>query len=546
LPKAFKAVATVFHPGKAKIYFHGKWEQPVKEIFGAFEAFAAGNEKYSRIFSDGIIESIPRGSIYFGGNDPGRFLITAMQKSQVDGDPFFTLSQNELAGGPYLDYLRSMYGGKIYTPTDKDAQKSFENYTTDVATREQNNQLKPGEDVHTDTDGRVQISGHVGVMEINGLLAKIVFDQNSNRDFFVVESFPLDWMYPYLEPHGLIMKINRQPLSEISDEIVQHDRAYWTKLTTPMIGGWLKPDTSLQEVAAFAEKIHVQKDFSGFTGDPQFVQNAYSQKMFSKERSAIGGLYMWRVQHATNDAERKRMDDAADFAFKQAFAICPYSPETVYRYINFLLLPTVNRLDDALLVVKTCQKLDPFNGQITDLLKQLEGLKQASGQRSQLMADLQRMETEAQKNPTNFQNILTLCSLYQQMHQAARVTNLLQQTLQFADQALADPNITYANVGALAQICAELGNLTKLEPVLHKLIALAPGQPEPRFDLAALECVLGSQTQALQDLKAAVDLSNQRLAKDPSARDIVATARTDPRLDGIRSLPEFQKLVPPK
>ena len=125
-----------------------------------------------------------------------------------------------------------------------------------------------------------------------------------------------------------------------------------------------------------------------------------------------------------------------------------------------------------------------------------------SGQRSQLMADLQRMETEAQKNPTNFQNILTLCSLYQQMHQAARVTNLLQQTLQFADQALADPNITYANVGALAQICAELGNLTKLEPVLHKLIALAPGQPEPRFDLAALECVLGSQTQALQDLKA--------------------------------------------
>ena len=81
----------------------------------------------------------------------------------------------------------------------------------------------------TQTSGRVQVSGQVAVMEINGLLVKIIFDKNPNREFYIEESFPLDWMYPYLEPHGLIFKINRQPLPELSDEIVQRDHDYWTK-----------------------------------------------------------------------------------------------------------------------------------------------------------------------------------------------------------------------------------------------------------------------------------------------------------------------------
>jgi hypothetical protein len=41
-------------------------------------------------------------------------------------------------------------------------------------------------------------------------------------------------------------------------------------------------------------------------------------------------------------------------------------------------------------------------------------------------------------------------------------------------------------------------------------------------------------------------MSAQRRAKDPKARDLVEAARTDSRLDRLRPLPEFQKLVPPK
>src|ERR1019366_6811363 len=160
--------------------------------------------------------------IYFGGTDPGRFIVTAMCKSQPDADPFFTLTQNALADGTYLDYLRSMYGGKIYVPTQMDSQKCFEDYTQEVMRRQQNNQLNSGEDVHVD-NGRVQISGQVAVMGINALLAKTIFNKNPDREFFIEESFPLDWMYPYLEPHGLIFKINRQPLTGLSEEMVHAD-----------------------------------------------------------------------------------------------------------------------------------------------------------------------------------------------------------------------------------------------------------------------------------------------------------------------------------
>jgi len=421
-------------------YPHGMWLQPMRETYGAIEAFAVGDEKYSKLFGDEVIQSIPAGSIYFGGTDPGRFIITAMQKSHVQGDPFFTLTQNALADGTYLEYLRNTYGedkelffqlaeacrtdgafqalsakwseavkklealtinkddpqwnaanemakvfalqrndrvralmvgvqfrisqqktdgsnpiatNVLYIPTGKDSQKCFEDYVAGAQVRLKENKLKPGENIKV-TEGRVQVSGATAVMEINALLVKIIFDKNPGREFFIEESFPLDWMYPNLEPHGLIFKINRQPLTELSEAMVQQDRDYWQKIVPGMIGGWLKDDTSVQEITAFAEKVFLRHDLSGFTGDPRFVQNDYASRMFSKLRSSIAGLYAWRADHATAAAEKERMAYAADFAFRQACALCPSSPEAVKRYTDFL--KNQNRAADARLVLDMAEQ----------------------------------------------------------------------------------------------------------------------------------------------------------------------------------------------
>jgi len=352
----------------------------------------------------------------------------------VQGDPFFTLTQNALADGTYLEYLRNTYGENkellsqlaeacrtdgafqalsakwseavkklealaikkddpqwnaanetakvfalqrndrvrvlmagvqfrvskqktdgantfgtnvLYIPTGEDSQKCFQDYIAGAQVRLKENKLKPGENIKV-TEGRVQVSGSTAVMEINALLVKIIFDKNPDREFYIEESFPLDWMYPNLEPHGLIFKINRQPLPELSGAMVQQDRDYWQKIVPGMIGGWLNDDTSVKDVTAFAEKFFLQHDLGGFSGDPRFVQNDYASRMFSKLRSSIAGLYAWRAEHAASEPEKTRMARAADCAFRQALALCPSSPEAIKRYADFL--KSQNRAADARLV----------------------------------------------------------------------------------------------------------------------------------------------------------------------------------------------------
>lgn len=334
---------------------------PVLEICLAYNAVVAGEPEYVRQFGEGIILSIPAGSIYFGGTDPGRGLVTAFCRSQPEADPFFTLTQNALADPSYLDYLRRMYGGRIYVPTAEDSQKTFENFYEDIQKRLAANQLKPGEQV-TNDEGRLQIGGQVAVMEINAEFARIIFDRNPDREFYIEESFPLDWMYPYLQPHGLILKINRTALPGLSAETVQRDQDYWQARIGQMMGGWLRPETSLKTVLDFVEKTYVRKDFSGFAGNPRFVQDEESQKMFSKLRSTIAGVYAWRVGAlkavpttgeyvAPPGAERQRMSSAADLAFRQAFALCPSSPETVFRYADFLVAQ--GRKENAISLLET-------------------------------------------------------------------------------------------------------------------------------------------------------------------------------------------------
>jgi hypothetical protein len=49
----------------------------------------------------------------------------------------------------------------------------------------------------------------------------------------------------------------------------------------------------------------------------------------------------------------------------------------------------------------------------------------------------------------------------------------------------------------------------------------------------------------MPQLQAALDLSAKRLLTNPAANNLLTKARTDPYLNSLRNLPEFQKLVPP-
>jgi hypothetical protein len=347
--------------------------QPIGETIGVYDQFHETDNRWLHRFGSNVISSIPKGSVYFGGTDSGRYIISALCESQTEGQPFFTLTQNQLIDGRYARYIRLIYGSKLTLPTDEELRAAFKEYTDDAQARLKAGKLKPGEDVHVTPEGRAQVSGPVAVMAINALLVKRIFENNPTREFYLEESYPLDWMYPQLEPHGLIMKLNRKPLGSLSEEVVRKDLDFWSRQISDAVGNWSNETSSIRELCSFCEKIYLRKELSGFKGDTGFVQNPNAQKTFSKLRSSIGGLYGWHFENDKNTNDKERMKKATDIAYRQAFVLCPYSPEAVYRYGQFLM--SVQRFDDAVLIAETAARIDPENSEIGQTLKYLHQAK---------------------------------------------------------------------------------------------------------------------------------------------------------------------------
>ncbi len=342
--------------------------QIVLECYLAYEQFHAGEPRYAQLFAAEVRRSIPKGSIYFGGTDPGRGLITALSESHQDGKPFYTITQNAFANGYYMTYLQQMYGDKISIPQQEDSKKAFEEYIQDVQKRLQQNQLKPGEDIKI-VENRIQVSGQVSVMQINGLLAKMFFDRNPEREFFIEESFPLDWMRPHLVPHGFIFKLNREPLTILPSQIIRSNNRYWRKQITPMIGDWIRNDTPVSQVCEFAEKVYVKKNYDGFKGDTRYVQNEFANKMFSKLRSNFAHLYHWRAKETIVPKEKQQLIKETNDAYLQSIALCPQNSEGLFGFIAFLI--EQNQIKEALLVANLGEKADPANSTIVQLKKSI-------------------------------------------------------------------------------------------------------------------------------------------------------------------------------
>jgi tetratricopeptide (TPR) repeat protein len=571
-----------------------------------------------------IYPEMARNTILFGGTDPGRFCPTyaifcdsfiphdcqPLQDQKFDRRDCYLITQNALADGTYLDYLRAQYnrskqidpvffsnlfryiaavigiGNKsgvimdgeemgtgdsgnglvegIAKMLDYTLDKPFTNLGKKIETRRRAQGVYPPAEIYIPSpedsqdcfqeyarqkqlsanNGSIQVSGQADVMAINGLLCKVIFDNNPTNEFYVEESFPLDWMYPYESPFGIIMKINRNPLPELTDDIFQRDHAFWTEYASRLCGNWITYDTTPQQIADFAERTYIGNNYKNFTGARSFVRDDDAQKAFSKLRSSQAGMYSWRCFPNTCPPEYRQKTPAAqaallretEFALKQSFAFCPYSPEALYRYVNFLL--QLGRFDDALLIAHTCQKLDPFNDQLTGLLDTLQKYKEENAGRAQVMSHLEEMESIARTNPNNVTNLLALSMAAFQMQQTNQAVTIM-------EQALASTNLTYDDAAIIAQGFAQLGDLSKVEIVLKKMIALKPNEPEAQYDLARLQASTGRDAEALQTLKSAIALSTRRLATNHSAHDLAVIARSDASFNSIRNLPEFQKLVAP-
>ena len=254
-------------------------------------------------------------AIFFGGTDPGRFVPTYMIYSARVRPDVYLITQNALADNTYLDTMRGLYADDIWMPSTDDNREAFSEYTDDV----RSGRRPDLGGLSIDSQGRVSVNGAYSVMEINGILCKQIFDRNRDaHSFYVEESYAIPWMYPYLVPNGLIMKICRDPV-RWTGKTVDDDMDFWDWYSRRLLAS------------------------------PRFGRDFPARKSFNKLRSSIAGAY----------ANRGDLD-GAERAFRQAHSLFVYSPETAMRLSREVLLPR-RRFDDAVTVFEQLRALDPNN-----------------------------------------------------------------------------------------------------------------------------------------------------------------------------------------
>jgi tetratricopeptide (TPR) repeat protein len=206
---------------------------------------------------------------------------------------------------------------------------------------------------------QVSVTGTTAVMDINARLAKTIFEENPDHEFYVEESFPLAWMYPHLRPAGIIMKLGREPIDEFDEAIFTKDRRFWQAYSERLIGDWITEDTPVEDICNWIERTYQRHDLSDFQGSHEFIRDNDAQKGFSKLRAAIAGLYTWRSLNTKDPTLRQRYQREAHFAYRQAIAFGPINPETVFKFIN--LLTEMGHLDQGIRVAQCYYNLDPAN-----------------------------------------------------------------------------------------------------------------------------------------------------------------------------------------
>ena len=391
--------------------------------------------------------SMTTNAVFYGGTDPGRFVPTYMIYSAHYRSDVFLITQNALADNTYMNVMRDLYGDQIWIPSQQDSNYAFQKYVQDV----QAGRIPAGAAVSFE-GGRVSVQGVQGVMTINGILARMIFEANkSKHDFYVEESYVIPWMYPYLTPHGLIMKINAEPVAQLSPENVKNDREFWD---------W------------YVKRL---------TSNPKFKRDVVARKTFSKLRSAIAGLYAFRRQF-----------DESEYAFKQAIQLYPLSPEANFRLADIYMQQF--RFSDARQVIEQFLVEDPENDKVAEFLEQIKGME---------AADNRRRELEAQMAKGADVNLaLELSDIYRRM-------NLGQLFESLTVNIIRQDNLPPSVILKIAEMYAEQKRFDLLAMALERYVQREPNNPRVWTDLAAVQATLQKTPDALKALRRAIELGGE-------------------------------------
>lgn len=515
------------------------WHFGAWQLAGAQAVLESVDEEQRKKYPDPTYPpAMEKNAIFFGGTDPGRFVPTYMIYGGHFRPDVYLITQNALADNTYMNVMRDLYGDLIYIPSQQDSNGAFQQYVSDV----QSGKIQAGADVSFE-GGRVQVQGVGGVMTINGILCDQIFKKNKARHaFYVEESYVIPWMYPYLSPHGLIMKLNAEPtpdsLYTSDSDTVKKDRAFWNWYLEYLIGTGtnlpqtvtkanihqtlgLDEDTPVEllernvlppgigpETAATNAAIPRHNRWT-IGGRKEFHTDVVARKTMSKLRSAIAGLYIARRNFAEGE-----------YAFRQAIDLYPLSPEANFRLADSYMQQT--RFAQARQTIEDFLTLDPMNTKVASFLNQIKDLERINNRRVELE---QKLNTGADIN-----SAFELMAIYRNMNMHQRMDGL-------AEQILNEKNLPPQLMLQIAQIYAEGKRFDRMGAILQRYLQKNPTDAAARVNLA--KCFL-----AMQNLPAC--LGELRTAVQQGGEPVRNMIRGDQSFSQISGHPEFQKIVPPQ
>lgn len=412
---------------------------PVWPLFLNYDSCSQRGRWFGWDFGHDMLKDLPRGSVVLGGTDPGRFVPTYMilgestQPPGVKRDPGFDrrdlyiITQNGVGEPLYRKYLADHYGSDRPKPAN-----SFERWLGRPDAYPEKPLEFPTEQeikdaVAKETEAAME-EGNSNPALPHSVVTKLIWEKNRNaHEFFVEESFPLDWSYEHAEPHGLLYRISKEPLKGISTDLVRKDFEFWD-------------------------------DYIGrLKANPEYAKDYDAQRSFSKLRATTGNLYRHR-----------KMDAEAEKAYRQALELWQGNGESLGA-LNGMLWDRGD-FDGVLAMLKTALDADPNNIGLWRMYFIAE-------KRKELQGEIAASAALVEKQPANSGEVQKLLGLYASVGDTNSVSSLIEKSIPLLAK---DKEFLMAAAGF-----GEAGGLPKSEfAAASALVALEPDSAENQLLLA--------------------------------------------------------------
>jgi tetratricopeptide (TPR) repeat protein/lipid-A-disaccharide synthase-like uncharacterized protein len=486
-------------------------------LWSNFDGCSQAGHWFGYHYGADMMRDMDRNAIYWGGSDPGRFVPTYMafvESQQPDKwkadwalDPQGTakrgsgfdrrdvtvMTQNALCDTYYASYLRYQYDPrfrpKTWTPFERwlGRDQAYPEVPVNCVSEDElmacwdEYRNEPAVLDRVAKGGPELRQGSNDVFEINGIVAHHIFDKNkATHTFYLEQSVPIDWMYPYLLPSGLIFKLNPEPMDKLPADAVTKDRAYWDAYSARLLA------------------------------DPHFRLDVDAIISFGKLVFWHADLYRWR-----------QIPDQEEYFLRLALKLDPQLADAVTELAHLLM--SQHRFAEAVAIVQQAMVDDPRNDAYEPMLNSMLAAR-VTGERED------ELKEKLAKAPYDIDLNLDM----------ARTQELAGKQAEVADRMRSVAGMTNWNHDTMAPIVQyfveQAHDLDAAAAFLEVRARIDPRDDRLVYSVAAIHAQMNRKEDALRELQQAIAIGGANAAMSARVDPRFQGMHDDPRYQQLINL----------